>query len=164
MPLQLEASFNRRRAGAPSPTTVPRLRLRRAKKTAPAWGGLRPRGRSSRGDIPVEARQRGPRAVSSGPAIRAMKAATDVPVLSAISGDPVELGVVKSLAHPQGRHPSRYDAAAACKRNASPRPRARSSRPSVLLLAVIVFVETVRDILCDGWRFRLGNWLAVCSH
>jgi hypothetical protein len=36
--------------------------------------------------------------------------------------------------------------------------------PMVLLFAVIVFVETVRYILCDGWRFRLGNWLAVCSH
>ena len=33
-------------------------------------------------------------AVSSGPAIRAMKAATDIPVLFAISGDPVELGLV----------------------------------------------------------------------
>jgi putative tryptophan/tyrosine transport system substrate-binding protein len=41
-------------------------------------------------------------AVSSGPAIRAMKAATDVPVLFAISGDPVELGIVKSLARPGG--------------------------------------------------------------
>ena len=34
--------------------------------------------------------------VSSGPTIRAMKAATDVPVLFAISGDPVELRLVKS--------------------------------------------------------------------
>ena len=34
-------------------------------------------------------------AVSSGPAIRAMRAAADVPVLFAISGDPVELGLVK---------------------------------------------------------------------
>jgi putative tryptophan/tyrosine transport system substrate-binding protein len=41
-------------------------------------------------------------AVSSGPAIRAMKAATNVPVLFAISGDPVELGLVKSLARPGG--------------------------------------------------------------
>ncbi len=41
-------------------------------------------------------------AVSSGPAIRAMKAATDIPVLFAISGDPVELGLVKSLARPGG--------------------------------------------------------------
>ena len=40
--------------------------------------------------------------VSSGPAIRAMKAATDVPVLFAISGDPVELGLVKSFARPGG--------------------------------------------------------------
>ena len=39
-------------------------------------------------------------AVSSGPAIRAMKAATNIPVLFAISGDPVELGLVKSLARP----------------------------------------------------------------
>ena len=37
-------------------------------------------------------------------------------------------------------------------------------RPFVLLFTVIVFVETVRDIRCDGWRFRLGNWLAICSH
>lgn len=41
-------------------------------------------------------------AVSSGPAIRAMRAATDVPVLFAVSGDPVELGLVKSLAQPGG--------------------------------------------------------------
>jgi len=41
-------------------------------------------------------------AVSSGPAIRAMKAATNIPVLFAISGDPVELGIVKSLARPGG--------------------------------------------------------------
>jgi putative tryptophan/tyrosine transport system substrate-binding protein len=41
-------------------------------------------------------------AVSSGPAIRAMRAATDIPVLFAISGDPVELGLVKSLARPGG--------------------------------------------------------------
>jgi putative tryptophan/tyrosine transport system substrate-binding protein len=41
-------------------------------------------------------------AVSSGPAIRAMRAAADVPVLFAISGDPVELGIVKSLARPGG--------------------------------------------------------------
>jgi putative tryptophan/tyrosine transport system substrate-binding protein len=40
--------------------------------------------------------------VSSGPAIRAMKAATDVPVLFAISADPVELGIVASLARPGG--------------------------------------------------------------
>ena len=40
-------------------------------------------------------------AVSSGPAIRAMKAAIDVPVLFAVSGDPVELGLVKSLARPE---------------------------------------------------------------
>jgi ABC-type uncharacterized transport system substrate-binding protein len=41
-------------------------------------------------------------AVSSGPATRAMKSVTDVPVLFALSGDPVELGVVKSLAQPGG--------------------------------------------------------------
>jgi putative tryptophan/tyrosine transport system substrate-binding protein len=41
-------------------------------------------------------------AVSSGPAIRAMKGATSIPVLFAISGDPVELGLVKSLARPGG--------------------------------------------------------------
>lgn len=41
-------------------------------------------------------------AVSSGPAIRAMKAATDIPVLFAISGDPVQMGLVKSLAQPGG--------------------------------------------------------------
>ena len=38
--------------------------------------------------------------VCSGPAIRALRAATDIPVLFAISGDPVELGLVKSLARP----------------------------------------------------------------
>ena len=41
-------------------------------------------------------------AVSSGPATRAMKAATNIPVIFAISGDPVELGLVKSLARPGG--------------------------------------------------------------
>jgi putative tryptophan/tyrosine transport system substrate-binding protein len=41
-------------------------------------------------------------AVSSGPATRAMTAVTDVPVLFALSGDPVELGVVKSMAQPGG--------------------------------------------------------------
>ena len=41
-------------------------------------------------------------AVSSGPAIRAMRAATDIPVLFAISGDPIEIGLVKSLARPGG--------------------------------------------------------------
>ena len=41
-------------------------------------------------------------AVSSGPAIRALRAATAVPVLFAISGDPVEIGLVKSLARPEG--------------------------------------------------------------
>jgi len=39
-------------------------------------------------------------AVSSGPATRAMTAITDVPVLFALSGDPIALGVVKSLAQP----------------------------------------------------------------
>ncbi len=38
--------------------------------------------------------------VSSGPAIQAMRAATDKPVLFAISGDPVALGIVESLARP----------------------------------------------------------------
>src|SRR6516225_7840700 len=41
-------------------------------------------------------------AVSSGPATRAMTIVTDVPVLFALSGDPVELGVVKSLGQPGG--------------------------------------------------------------
>ena len=45
-----------------------------------------------RGDIDL--------AVSSGPATRAMTAVTDVPVLFALSGDPIALGVVKSLAQP----------------------------------------------------------------
>jgi putative ABC transport system substrate-binding protein len=39
-------------------------------------------------------------AVSSGPATRAMATVTDIPVLFAVSGDPVELGLVKSLAQP----------------------------------------------------------------
>jgi putative tryptophan/tyrosine transport system substrate-binding protein len=38
--------------------------------------------------------------VSSGPAIQAMKAVTGKPVLFAVSGDPVALGIVQSLAHP----------------------------------------------------------------
>jgi putative tryptophan/tyrosine transport system substrate-binding protein len=41
-------------------------------------------------------------AVSSGPATRALAAVTDVPVLFALSGDPVELGLVKSLGEPGG--------------------------------------------------------------
>jgi putative tryptophan/tyrosine transport system substrate-binding protein len=41
-------------------------------------------------------------AVSSGPATRAMTTVTEVPVLFALSGDPVELGVVKSLGQPGG--------------------------------------------------------------
>ena len=41
-------------------------------------------------------------AVSSGPAIREMKAAKGVPVLFSISGDPVELGIAESLARPGG--------------------------------------------------------------
>jgi len=45
-----------------------------------------------RGDIDL--------AVSSGTATRAMAAVADVPVLFALSGDPIELGVVKSLAQP----------------------------------------------------------------
>ncbi|MGY8665748.1 ABC transporter substrate-binding protein [Bradyrhizobium sp. UFLA05-109] len=39
-------------------------------------------------------------AVSSGPATRAMAIVKDIPVLFALSGDPVALGVVKSLAQP----------------------------------------------------------------
>ena len=39
-------------------------------------------------------------AVSSGPATRAMSAVTNIPVLFAQSGDPVALGIVKSLAQP----------------------------------------------------------------
>ena len=41
-------------------------------------------------------------AVSSGPATRAMTAVTEVPVLFALSGDPVELGLVQSLGQPGG--------------------------------------------------------------
>lgn len=52
---------------------------------------------------------------------------------------------------PRLRGVRRQDAAAA-ERNASAALRARSSRPSVLLFAVIVVVETVGDILCDGYR------------
>jgi putative ABC transport system substrate-binding protein len=40
--------------------------------------------------------------VSSGPAIRALKVATDVPVLFAVSGDPVEVGIANSLSRPGG--------------------------------------------------------------
>jgi putative ABC transport system substrate-binding protein len=40
--------------------------------------------------------------VSSGPATRAMTTVTEVPVLFAVSGDPVELGIVKSLGQPGG--------------------------------------------------------------
>src|SRR5262245_56701526 len=41
-------------------------------------------------------------AVSSGPATRAMTEVEEVPVLFALSGDPVELGLVKSLGRPGG--------------------------------------------------------------
>src|SRR5215471_2215240 len=41
-------------------------------------------------------------AVSSGPATRATTTVKDIPVLFALSGDPVALGVVKSLAQPGG--------------------------------------------------------------
>ena len=41
-------------------------------------------------------------AVSSGPATRAMTEVTDVPVLFALSGDPVALGIVRSLSEPGG--------------------------------------------------------------
>ena len=40
--------------------------------------------------------------VSSGPAIRAIRGPRDIPVLFAISGDPVELGLAASLARPGG--------------------------------------------------------------
>lgn len=40
--------------------------------------------------------------VSSGPAIRAIRGARDVPVLFAISGDPVEIGLAENLARPGG--------------------------------------------------------------
>jgi putative ABC transport system substrate-binding protein len=40
--------------------------------------------------------------VSSGPAVRAIRQVRDVPVLFAISGDPVELGLAASLARPGG--------------------------------------------------------------
>jgi len=40
--------------------------------------------------------------VSSGPAIRASRLLKDVPVLFAISGDPVELGIAQSLSRPGG--------------------------------------------------------------
>ena len=40
--------------------------------------------------------------VSSGPATRGLAAVKEVPILFALSGDPVELGVVKSLAQPGG--------------------------------------------------------------
>jgi len=40
--------------------------------------------------------------VSSGPAIRAIRGARDIPVLFAISGDPVELGLAANLARPGG--------------------------------------------------------------
>ena len=41
-------------------------------------------------------------AVSSGPATRALTAVKEVPILFALSGDPIELGVVKSLGQPGG--------------------------------------------------------------
>jgi putative ABC transport system substrate-binding protein len=41
-------------------------------------------------------------AVSSGPAILAMRKVTRIPVLFAVSGDPIDLGIVKSLARPEG--------------------------------------------------------------
>jgi putative ABC transport system substrate-binding protein len=40
--------------------------------------------------------------VSSGPAIRAIRGPRDIPVLFAISGDPVELGLAASLTQPNG--------------------------------------------------------------
>ena len=41
-------------------------------------------------------------AVSSGPATRAMTEVTEVPVLFALSGDPIALGIVRSLSQPGG--------------------------------------------------------------
>lgn len=41
-------------------------------------------------------------AVSSGPAIREMRTVAAVPVLFSISGDPIELGIARSLARPAG--------------------------------------------------------------
>ena len=55
-----------------------------------------------RSALPELTRDKVDLAVSSGPATRAMKAVTNIPVLFAISGDPVELGLVKSLARPGG--------------------------------------------------------------
>jgi putative ABC transport system substrate-binding protein len=66
------------------------LTLRYAPGDPDALGVVISELRSARADL----------AVSSGPAIRAMATATGVPVLFAISGDPVELGLVKSLARP----------------------------------------------------------------
>jgi len=43
--------------------------------------------------------------VSSGPAIRAIRGARDIPVLFAISGDPVELGLAASLSRPGANFP-----------------------------------------------------------
>ena len=40
--------------------------------------------------------------VSSGPAMRALKEAKDIPVVFAVSGDPVELGIAQSLSRPGG--------------------------------------------------------------
>jgi putative ABC transport system substrate-binding protein len=40
--------------------------------------------------------------VSSGPAIRAIRSARDIPVLFAISGDPVEIGLAAAIARPGG--------------------------------------------------------------
>src|SRR5215468_1762321 len=52
-----------------------------------------------RGDIDL--------AVSSGPATRAMTEVRDVPVLFALSGDPVALGNVRSLSQPGGNFTGR---------------------------------------------------------
>jgi hypothetical protein len=39
-----------------------------------------------------------------------------------------------------------------------------SGRPFVLLFAVLVFIQTVREILRDRRHFCFGNGLAVRSH
>ncbi len=55
-----------------------------------------------RGVIPELTRGNIHLVVSSGPATRAIKDVTNVPVLFALSGDPIELGLVHSLAQPGG--------------------------------------------------------------
>ena len=57
--------------------------------------------------------------VSSGPAILAMRAATDRPVLFAISGDPVALGIVQTLSHPGRNSPEPPSSPSILSKNAS---------------------------------------------